>query len=273
MGQKLVLTDTFTDTSLPIIRDDIGLQAGSLALFDMNHSFVSPSSGMPAGGSTIYNVAWKQAAAVIGSGDASTLAFNLVNNFTSSEGKLERTTKKAVHGIVSLTAQGGHTASIFIAQAVSTYLNANPSRAYALFLWYDVTRAATNTANLQDFGIVNFAGASSNFLFAGSISNSLGQGRTSVSAPTGWTGSAQPGNTGLQGKELFAWGNTSAYNGLNANNGRSAILYRAHLVDVTASGKTFAAIDAEDAANFAAFFAAGGRYNGDTYATNPSTIP
>jgi hypothetical protein len=273
MGQKLVLNDTFTDTTLPIIRDDIGLTAGSLALFDMTHSYVTPSSGVPATGSSVYNVAWREAAAVIGSGDASTLAFTLYNTFTSSEGKLERTTKKALHGIVSLTAQGGHKATLEIAQAVSTYLHANPARAYALFLWYQVTRAATNTTNLRDYGIVNLASVASNFLFNGSISNSLGQGRTSVNAASGFTGSANPSNVGLQGKEIFAWGNTAGYNGLNADNGRSAILYRAHIVDVAASGKTFAELDAEDAVNYAAFFASGGRYNGDSYATNPSTIP
>jgi hypothetical protein len=272
MGQKLSLTDvSFTDNSLPILRDDEGLTAGSLAMLDMTHSYVT-NIGVPANGDGIYNIATREAAALIGSGSATSLGFSWNNTFTTSEAKFERTTKKALHGVVSRSAQGGHAAYLRLSDVVAEYLRANSGRAYAAFLWGNVTRAALSSSNLFEVGIGNNASFAVNNLVSAAFSNAVGTQRVAVSRPTGWQGAA-PAGVSTMAKEAVAFGNIPAYNSANPNEGRSFVLYRFHIIDVLASGKTYDQLNEADAALYAKFFAAGGRYHGDSWALDPADIP
>ncbi len=74
------------------------------------------------------------------------------------------------------------------------------------------------------------------------------------------------GNYGLTNSYLSA-GADAAYNGHS-----SRVYYRFYLEDLTISGRTYAQVEALDKAVFDAAFAAGGRYNGDTW-TSPTTLP
>lgn len=66
--------------------------------------------------------------------------------------------------------------------------------------------------------------------------------------------------------------NRALPNTSNKDTTASWVLYRFYLEDLTVSGRTFAQVEALDAAMYAEALGAGGRYSGDTF-TNPSTIP
>lgn len=267
MGVRLKLSGVTLSGSPTPLRNDPRLTAGSLLLTDLTS--VDQASGVPANGAAIHNVAWEEAAALIGSGTKTSLASSFANTFAATEGVFERTSKGALHGVVSRTAQGGHSAGIFAAQAIEDYVAANSAHEYALFIWADVTRVASNNTNVTDVTVGNYGSVSMDHVFNFGLENSLGR-RLDARQKIGWTG-APNANPALNAIEL-AWGNTAAYNFLNVNDGRSYVLYQMHLIDVTASGKTFAKLAADDAAHYATFFAAGGRYYGDTYTPAASLI-
>lgn len=103
MGSKTVLSGTFTDTSLPVIRNDALLSKGSLFLFDPSHSM-----GMfegSAAGTVVPNVAWKEAAAFMPGETQESLAGKVFLNLAAGEIMVERTPKKGVHIINSLVNQ------------------------------------------------------------------------------------------------------------------------------------------------------------------------
>lgn len=271
MGRKIILSGvTLTDASAPIIRNDSRLTAGSLILTDFTHSMTD--SGVPADLDPVANIAWEEAAALIGSGTQDSLASEFVNSFTGAPyGNFERTANGALFGVVSTTDQNGQAARIAGSQDVLDYLTANTTREMACFIWVDVERVASTTGNLFTTGIGNSVGFSSNYLHFTSISNSLGVSRLSISA-NGWTGSPN-GTDALNGLHEIAWGNIPPFNSLKANDGQSFILYQYHLIDVAASGMTYAELEAADAAAYAEFFADGGRGYGDSRSIDLTLYP
>lgn len=267
MGVKLQLSGVTLAGSPARLRNDPRLTAGSLLLTDFTSA--DQASGVPTNGASVHNVAWQEAAALIGSGSKATLASTFNTTFTSGEGVFERTSKGAIHGVVSRAAQGGHVAYLTAAQAIEDYVAANPTREYALFCWADVTRVASSDSNMKDVAIGNVGGMAVNYLFNFGFGNILGR-RIDERQKVGWIGS--PNGTASLNEIQIAWGNTTPYNGLNANDGRSYVLYQMHLIDVAASGMTYAKLAAADAAFYASFFASGGRYYGDTYTPAASLI-
>lgn len=243
-----------------------GLTDGSLALLDFTASDFP--SGVPANGATMPNFAASTSAEILGAAD---VAFTFLSTFTASEALFERTSAGGLHGAVSQTSQGGHLAGIELAAPIRAHLNNvdNHSRTFFLSLWTNTTRISAVTTNVLDYEIANAAAAASNYLFLGSIQNVLGLARKSVSRT--WTGN-QTSTPTLQSGRIFAWGNTPAYNGIAPNAGKSAVLYRAHLIDATAAGLTTSEIEAADLALYARRTAAGGRLYGDTYAIDPASL-
>ena len=104
------------------------------------------------------------------------------------------------------------------------------------------------------------------------LANTLGRQRKSEERPTGMSG-APNSNTGLNWGIPFAWGNAAPYDSLQSDVGRSVVLYGWHLIDVTASGMTYAELDARDAKLYAEAFAEGGRYHGDSYSDPDVVLP
>lgn len=274
MGQKILLDGAnFTDARYPVIRDDKALTPGSLMLLDLSHS-LSGVVGVPATNQAMYNIAWNEAKTLLGQGDKETLKATFLNSLGSA-GILERTPKGGLHGIVSQASKASNqNAQFYLPDLLRDYLCANPSRHYAVFIWYRITRTSPNIVNMREFVFGNTASIASNNLFNVSLDNTLGTSsgqRTSQNRPTGWEGvpnSTVANNIG----SVPAFGNTIGYTSLNTNGSRSYVLYRVHIVDVAASGKTFAELEGDDIALHTAAFSSGGKFHGDTY-TDPAVLP
>jgi hypothetical protein len=209
-----------------------------------------------------------------------------------TKGKIERTTKGGLHVIVSQVQSlaSGDGAGITFDSAILSYLQANPSHSYYLSLWYNITRVDPSTSPTNDYsemvsigmnnstatmiaalmGTGQFFPASN--LGVQAVTNALGLALASI-------GAASPAGTPSTFGRAAAWGaaTASGYNAavLSSRNGHwpSWAYYRTYLEDLTVSGRTYATVRALDVAAQATAFASGGRYNGDTIPTAPSTIP
>ncbi|MBU2961970.1 hypothetical protein KO516_14360 [Citreicella sp. C3M06] len=259
---------TLTDTSAPVIANDIRLNPGSLILTDFTHSMTD--AGVPGDGDAVANIAWEQAAELIGSGSQTSLASTFVNTFSGAPyGAFERTSNGALLGVVSTTDQDGGAARVEGSASITSYLAANNSREYAVFLWTDVQRVSSSGSNLFISGIGNASSFSSSNLFLIALANSLGVRRQGESGDS-WTPN---GNSGLNGLYQAAWGNIPPFNSLAPDRGQSFILYAYHLVDVEASGMTYDELEAADIAAYEAFFAEGGRGYGDSRTLDLTQFP
>lgn len=290
-GQKIVLTGVnFSDPNLPVLRDDSLLSSGSLFLFDPSHS-LGGFSGVPENAASVPNVAWQEAAGVLGAGSQSSLAASVLSDTEAGVFQVERSSRGGVHG---MSTQGtGQTAARFwqllLPSAVRDHIyNNRASHTFYFSVWRRVTRpAAAGLASAQSpFHYAAAASQTSNYLFhfqngVGSPSGALfrdhtptandnavaaGTNRFSCIAVDGVTGtgpaSGEPVRLGV--------GAFGSWASLNYNKAPSAILYRAYVEDLTVSGRTPAEVAAKDRALWQAAFAEGGRYHGDTY-SNPAT--
>lgn len=272
MGQKYALAGAqFTNPGFRKLYDDKGLCEGSLAMLDMTHSMTG-FSGVPAEGSSVYNLAWNQAKAVLGAGDASSLVWTFKNSQASTSALFERTTKGALHGLVSQVAKNG-TSYFQPPMAVREYMRTNTARNYAVWFWYQLTRISGNTTNMREYVDANNTSVSSNSIFNGSFSNTLSNApaRTTTNKVTGWSGTPATSDGGhVTGYP--SWGNVAGYTGLNTTGCKSWVLYRAHIVDVDLSGKTYAELDAADLELFNSLFGTGGRLNGDSWTLTSGSL-
>lgn len=299
MPQKIVISDvTITDTSIPKLRDDPLLADGSLFLFDPGHTFGSIGAGVPGGGTPLPNVAWKEAAAVLGAGTQASLAGTVVRVDADAAGlwKIERTTKGGIHGIS--TQAGGQTIGrnwyAKTPQAVADFLRANAAtRAFYFSVWRKITRplsAAANPAPQSPFHLANDTSNALFYMSGGSFTPSasgnptafngasrfpdLHDGQQAAGTDVFLAGSTvnKIGNVNAGTTCDFGVGTFDAWDSYNWNKAASYVLYRVYIEDLSASGRTFAQVQALDLALFQAAFGAGGRFSGDTY-TNPSTLP
>lgn len=299
MGKIIRLNGvTLTDSSAPKILERDGIEsAGSLFLFDGAHESAT-FSGVPDANATIPNVLANKAGELIGSGDASSLAF-IVNgkSVDSANFKTERTGKGGIHGIV--TQSGSQTGlNAFTIKApvlVRDYIYANRVEHQFYFsLWSRTTRlgiAASNYAPQAPFFLApNTTNLFFHFQAGVSGAGPIGAQRigwknmpltndyvADVPAPFdrfasagvhGVTGTGQVATDHL----LFGVGNFGAWESFNRNKCASRIIYRAYAEDLTASGRTYAEVEAIDYALFQTAFAPGGKFYGDTY-TDPATLP
>lgn len=293
MPQKIFVSDvTITDTTIPKLRDDALLSDGSLFLFDPSHS-LGGFSGIPTSG-TVPNVAWKEAALVLGSGTQSTLAASMLNASadTANVWKTERTSAGGIHGIV--TQAGGQTIGkswyAKAPQAVADYLRTNASTHQFYFsIWKTITRPTVAAGNVAPQSHFNMLFDTSNFLFhfsngfatpsaAGSIGTTLVPNAADSAVAVGTPKFASVGTNNKNGTlnpgqgVTFGVGTFDAFDAYNWNKAPSVILYRLYIEDLTASGRSYATVQALDQALYTAAFASGGRFYNDTY-TNPSTLP
>lgn len=290
-GQKTVLSGfTFSDMSLPVIRDDAILNAGSLFLFDPSHS-QGGFTGVPATGDTVPNVAWKEAAALIGAGTEASLKARVTSSGNvANEFKLERTAKGGLHGIISQVAQtAGRSFSLAVAAAIRDYVYANRvEHSFYFSMWHRVTRLSTASSVMQSTFHYIGATAATSLFYAPNSAIYTDNGAAKIGARTtaqdtqGVAGSERFANGGihgitstgpLPGNDIqLMIGTGSVWNSFNVNKGASRVLYRVYIEDLTVSGRTYAEADAQDYALYQAAFGVGGRFNGDTY-TAPSTLP
>lgn len=290
MGQKIVLSGvTFPDDiGLPILRDDPILSDGSLSLIDVGHSLGGlGTSGVPANGASIPNVAWQKAAMVIGSGDATSLAGTVESSgITSGIFEVERTPKLGIHGRMAHSTQvaDGYW-SIKLSTLIRDYLYAHRAdHEFYVSSWYKLTRGTLPGAQDSPF---HFVANTSNYLFMtdrGAFLPASGAIRTipstnDASAPSPSTRYSSGHVSGITGtgpsstaNVLFGLGNNAPFrNTLFWNKLASRVLYRSYIEDLTVSGRTAAEVDAIDYALWQEAFGTGGRFNGDTY-TEPSEL-
>lgn len=290
MGIKYLLDGAnFTDPAMPIIRDDPVLADGTLLLVDLGHSLGRIAAGLPAEGSAIPNIAYRQAATLIGSGDQASLSPTWsTSGLTSGDAIVERSGKLGLHVIMSqVNDEEGDNARVAFPAAIKQYMLDHPTHDYALSVWERLTRPAVAGATADiEAGIYNsFIGpATSNNLmlfsrFQGYPGVRLGARGMSVQAAgnvlrnmavDGFTGTLPASLSQIEA--VWTCGGYGAFATYMTHKSRSAIFYRMVFEDLTASGRTYADFDAADLAAFNAAFAAGGRFYGDTF-TDPATLP
>lgn len=295
MGQKVVLSEAFTDTSLPILYDDAMQTAGTLGILDFGHS-LGAFAGVPVNGSQIPNVGWKSANALVaGAPGQAALAWNFVTNQaagTASVPVKERTSKNGLNIIYSQANDvAGNFNQVQLPQAIFDYIVANLGHQYYLSIWHRVTRVGVAGAPYGGFSGLGYN--TSNYLMAAQYSvNRLDTGILPPQANAQFKGSAaSPGyNTasnqivqlsvqGFTGTSTgwaranalpYFWGGGAGFSTLHITH--SGVLYRIVLEDLTVSGRTYAQAKAVDDALWTAAFAAGGKFYGDVY-TDVTSYP
>lgn len=292
MGLKIKLPEPFTDTTLPVLREDSLMNDGSLLLIDFGREATAPRSSVPAHNANLGNLAWQTAAAVIGSGDEASLSAKFENTLIGvpAMGLVERTAKYGIHVIASQTANDSsnrHAGISLPAPVISHIWTNTPGRTFYISVWGRVTRVptagTTSDGYLGSVTSLNFhafafytppalSPISSSSAFVGSqvtpSSNVVGNYFKAV-AWDDWTGT-KPTLVNTVGKLWF--GQQGIVVSFQQNGAASGVLYRVYAEDLTASGRSYAATVAADRALYDAAFGTGGRFSGDTF-TSPSTIP
>lgn len=282
-GLKLTIPTKFTDASLPVYKTDPLLVDGSLLLVDPTHPADPWAAGLPVDNQLISNLASEQASSLL-VGEVNPTFIN--GGFTDSTmGKLERTAKGGIHGIISQakeaslisTIKGG----IQFPEALWQYVKNNPTHQYYFSTWEKVTRQpVTNKFPVQ--AIIGGGSTTNNYLFV--FQNSTRP--LSSQADKFLGGKGNIAETQSKVRNIAVNGVTGDMNVVTTPRGDSMgwgrfrgaatgyfswVFYRVYMEDLTVSGRTYAEVDAADTALFTEQFAAGGRYNGDTF-TDPATI-
>jgi hypothetical protein len=214
---------------------------------------------------------------------------------TGTKGKLERTAKGGLHGIVSqataLAAGDGFMPTL--PTAIRAYLAANTGHAFYVSYWDRITRI--NAGNISAVGAythgvvgntsADFLGTQRADLWQVSNPNAAvienKHGANAVGPRHGAAGLPANASTMKTVKVYQAgpsWGapansiNNAAIATRN-NNWPSFVAYRFTLEDLTVSGRSYAQALAADTAEYTKqVLTAGGRYYGDTTPTDPATI-
>jgi hypothetical protein len=308
-GMKIVLPTTFSDPSLPVLRDDPILTAGSLLLVDPAHPAKQWPAGVPANNGTVPNLAWKEAVAAIGSGTESALAAVIERSsaITGALGLVERSAKGGLHVILSATTllASGQGVAIRPGQPVIDYMVANPNHAYFFSLWFKGTRftngngaphsfTLSSTQDTSNLWFVNNSAGPGSFPITGAGSKNLGSRRSLTDlrtgtnpaltppysspvifngAVSGYTGTpALTGAAALAKNKVFNAGNIDWFKEGATVAAASRLFWRAYIEDLTVSGRSYQQVDGIDFAEYQKqVLTTGGRYHGDTY-TDPATI-
>jgi hypothetical protein len=273
---------------------DVGLKDrilthGSLVLYDPSHSVHPMASGL-VNNQQVPNVAWEEAAALLGSGTLSSLSgsFGLGAGNGSGSVLAQRTGRGAIHVIMSQTNQTLNTQGAFItlSDPIRAYLAANPNNDYFISRWITKTRVALTGGPSEGSLYTNGVSSVGNSLYqilpsglsgtfsATDVTPSINTAANIYfgAATTEWSGN-KPGTLSASGHPVV-WGQmvgsyqTSSFN----NKSSSYVLQRFYMEDLTASGRTFAQVNKISKDFWARDMAAGGRYTGDTY-TAPATLP
>lgn len=291
----IVLDTEITDTTAPKLAlvDPIE-SSGSLLLIEPGH----PTAGaVPAlaNGAVMANLFRANALAVVGSGGVSDMDAEVVVSGTITDRvRMEYTAKKGIHGYatqVDGVVPAG--TGVLVSAKAGLRAFAGFKKATGHDIFYSVWQRTTRQAVAQNTILVEHgsaANAEQNVIFRkttiqfgdgsnvalpgasqGADASGLGLLRRSTGARTA---NASLDNTAnVLGAE---WGAPAgSYNNAVAafrDDLPSWVLYRFYVEDLTVSGRTYAEVDAIDAALYSAAFGAGGRYAGDTF-TDPATLP
>lgn len=301
MGTKIALPETFTASTGKVLLDDYILPpaGGALILVDVNHSLGGLGTGdgsVPADLGNIPNIAWKQAAAMIGSGDQSSLMMQL-DRTDGTNFVLERTGKKGLHCYQSGDIATNVGAVLRMGpsnNSFQSYIYAHLDHKFYFSAWDRVTRVASVQSGVWPMfeGIQSTISSLANFLtyFDTNSAKDGGQPATDNTkrlgvrvtpgnnvvgntfrnvAANGWSHTL-PTSAAQVRNQIALWGSVEAYSAfLGGRAAPSYILYRVYLEDLTVSGRTWAQVDAIDKAMFDAAFAAGGKFYGDTFTASP----
>jgi hypothetical protein len=294
------------EANLPLLvpTDRVMASAGALVLIDPVHSTAPWASGVPANASDIPNVAWQQAATMIGSGTSASLAMTVQDSHQSADAEFERSSLGGLHGIysqvnnVSGTAGVGRGYVIAAKSLIQTWLFNNPAHAYYISQWSRrtrITKSGSPQPRVLDIG------SGPNYLAqfddtgeygAGGLGSQASPGPNTAGntfragTAQGFTGTLPGSASGLQ-VFAFGWGNFSEGYSVWANYAASDIMYRTYIEDMTVSAAAggYAGNGAISvAARYAELLAmdyglyqqevltTGGKFYGDTF-TDPSTFP
>ena len=261
-----------TDPKFPITRNDPGLTEGSLWLFDATRTLPDDFNFLSTGGPALYNVAEDECMALTGCSQADTQS-RFVNTFTAGHALFERTPRGGMHGIVTKTNQTTTDAAFFtLSEPVRQWLLAHSNDTYAAFAHFRTTRGRTSPGSVADFQVASQSSPSANRLILGNFNHSVGA-EVSAGEQAGFSyHNATVGFTTLY-TNLPVWGSAQGYGGLSINLCASYVLYRFHLINLTASGLTYEAALALDTSVFENTFGVGGKYYGDTIPTSPDMLP
>lgn len=282
MGLQLTIPGA-NFAALPVLRNDPVLSPGSLFMLDPTHGAGAWPAGVPANAALMPNIALKEALALIPGKTAAQLSGPVVNNgsLAGTKGKMERSGKGGMHGIVSptnaLTRSDAFT--VQFPADIKAYMKANVNNRFYLSAWERVTRlpgvgsAFSILSANGTFGIGLTTSGSTHFggtILNATVANVTGNRFVNVEAKPAATLATDPDtspdnhlayNIGNRGGDAASYGKTG-----------SRILYRVYLEDLTVSGRTFAEVKALDQAEYTKHvLTAGGRYYGDTF-TDPATI-
>lgn len=261
----------FTDPRLPKIRSYPGLTDGSLALLEASDLPTMDFTSVVTG---IANLAAEEASVLTGK-TASDLAFTWSNTMTltgsTPEAKFERTPKGGIHGILSQVNQVAGHRGRFQAAGLMDYIAAKQnSHKFAIFMHYRVTKAGAgaNASAVTEALIASQTSPSSNRLIVFRLPNTVQASPAVIGLQSDKAGTDFTATVYYQ--DLPVWGAASGFGALVNNTCRSWVLYRLHLVDIDASGMTYADLLASETALYNINFGVGGKYYGDTLPTDPS---
>ncbi|VDR28542.1 Uncharacterised protein [Raoultella terrigena] len=204
------------------------------------------------------------------------LAWNnsLVTTGAALEALFERTVKGGIHGIVSLLNQQiGHRGR-FQCPGIMEYNAAHQNdHQFALFMHDRVTRIGEGTSAQQSVEsiISTQVSPSANRLIISRLPNAISDNPGLHSQLSDKAGTDLPPTVYYQDRPVFVA--ASGFGTLVNNACKSWVLYRCHLVDVTASGIAFAELTAAEQQLLNVNFGTGGKYAGDTIPTSPSALP
>lgn len=275
-GYKIVIPTTFTNSSLPVLRDDPILSPGSLVLVEPGHP-VSTYSGSLANGDLLDNIAWKEAAKLTGGTQTSLKSRfergSRAKAWWSAKGNSIQWVGGGAAGVGGLDRVGAH-----FAIPVLQYLRDNPDHAYVAILWsglaegtpglsgrwshvhFDAAQSSTSAyyaMTAADSGNINSSGAP-----ISNTNTAVGHRRT-VSLANGYTAPLTATATEADfWSRLF--GNIAPAGGPS---GGQAIFHRFYMEDLTVSGRTSSEVQEADAALYVKeMLKPGGRHYGESYA-------
>lgn len=286
-GLKHVLTDfTFpASAKLPVIKTHPLMTNGSLLLFAPYHS-EGAFTGVPANGAPVPNVAWREAAAVVGSGDQESLRFVASSALPAGIAVVQRSGKGGVH--VISTQAGAQTSNAYWFVAAPTPIR-NHIIAYQndhefyVSMWRQITRPAIAANPGQS--PFHFALSTSNYLFLSN--NGQFTGAQSFNSNAATDSSAEPGSVRLSAKQplvtgtgvtnstnvQYGAGAFGSWGATNYNKAASVILEQCYIEDLTISGRTYSEVLEIDRKLFDAAHSPGGVYYNDTYNNPASVLP
>lgn len=291
-GLRIALPDvTFTGTApvLPLI-DPVVPPTGGLLLIEGNHPLGGFPAGVPTNGAAITNILRAEAAVLLGVAASTLDPLQVVTNMATTFGKVERTTLGGIHAIQSTT-QGTTTGDgyqIRYPLNILTYMKANSSHAFYQSVWNMPTKIISGTYNsnfvqraspgpVYAFGMGNYGSGGAGHTVVGKQNGkTLGVVNTPMCSAhavinTDATWISEAADFALVWNGMYEVGNFGPINRTGKNGAR--VMWRTYIEDLTVSGRTYEQVLELDNIEFnRQVTTVGGRYYGDTVATNPATF-